>query len=257
MRECLSATKPVRRATSTLATESMDHAVNEFGQPIGFPLPDWRPPPHPPREPMVGRYCRLEPLQPESTRLPCTRHMPVTTRAGPTCPVARSPRSKATETGQIPFLRPMTPCSSRSSTRPSRSEWRVTCASCRRPVRSRSVMSISRRRKAVSGCHRGHVSDDGIGVPTGIPPLRVEMRRPERSFACGGAATRILLRGYDSPGDGLQGSQPRYGVVFNHRHRMAGSSWSVRGVARSGQLRFGRPATQSVVRPDLRPESHA
>ena len=42
----------------------MDHAVNEFGQPIGFPLPDWRPPPHPSGEPMVGRYCRLEPLQP-------------------------------------------------------------------------------------------------------------------------------------------------------------------------------------------------
>ena len=49
---------------STLASESMDHAVNEFGQPIGFPLPDWTQPPHPAREPMVGRYCRLEPLQP-------------------------------------------------------------------------------------------------------------------------------------------------------------------------------------------------
>jgi hypothetical protein len=48
--ERMSATKPVRRAASTLATESMDHAVNEFGQPIGFPLPDWRPPPHPPRD---------------------------------------------------------------------------------------------------------------------------------------------------------------------------------------------------------------
>lgn len=31
-------------------------------QPIGYPLPDWRPRPWPPSEPMTGRYCRLEPL---------------------------------------------------------------------------------------------------------------------------------------------------------------------------------------------------
>ena len=33
-------------------------------QPVGFPLPDWRPPPLPPREAMEGRFCRLEPLEP-------------------------------------------------------------------------------------------------------------------------------------------------------------------------------------------------
>jgi RimJ/RimL family protein N-acetyltransferase len=42
----------------------MDHTVNEFGQSIGSPLPNWTSPPHPPREPIVGRYCRLEPLDP-------------------------------------------------------------------------------------------------------------------------------------------------------------------------------------------------
>src|SRR5262249_26548777 len=35
------------------------------GQPVGFPLPGWAPPPAPPREPMQGRYCRLEPLDPD------------------------------------------------------------------------------------------------------------------------------------------------------------------------------------------------
>jgi RimJ/RimL family protein N-acetyltransferase len=60
----MSAVKHGHGASSTLANESMNHAVNEFGQPIGFPLPDWTPPPHPPREPMVGRSCRLEPLEP-------------------------------------------------------------------------------------------------------------------------------------------------------------------------------------------------
>jgi RimJ/RimL family protein N-acetyltransferase len=36
--------------------------LNELGQPIGPPLPGWVPPPWPPREPMEGRFCRLEPL---------------------------------------------------------------------------------------------------------------------------------------------------------------------------------------------------
>jgi RimJ/RimL family protein N-acetyltransferase len=37
---------------------------NELGQPIGFPVPEWRRPPRPPRAPLVGRFCRLEPLDP-------------------------------------------------------------------------------------------------------------------------------------------------------------------------------------------------
>jgi RimJ/RimL family protein N-acetyltransferase len=37
---------------------------NHLGQPVGFPLRDWEPPPKPPREPMSGRFCRVEPLDP-------------------------------------------------------------------------------------------------------------------------------------------------------------------------------------------------
>jgi len=36
--------------------------TNEFGQPIGFALPDWKPPPFPPHVPLRGHHCRLEPL---------------------------------------------------------------------------------------------------------------------------------------------------------------------------------------------------
>jgi RimJ/RimL family protein N-acetyltransferase len=42
----------------------MSHRINSFGQPIGFPIPDWHPMPRPPREPLIGRYCRVEPLDP-------------------------------------------------------------------------------------------------------------------------------------------------------------------------------------------------
>jgi RimJ/RimL family protein N-acetyltransferase len=37
---------------------------NALGQPVGFPLPDWRPPPRPPRAVMTGRYCEVAPLDP-------------------------------------------------------------------------------------------------------------------------------------------------------------------------------------------------
>jgi RimJ/RimL family protein N-acetyltransferase len=36
--------------------------MNALGQPIGFAVDGWAPPPRPPREPMHGRYCRVEPL---------------------------------------------------------------------------------------------------------------------------------------------------------------------------------------------------
>ncbi len=39
--------------------------TNELGQPIGAALPDWTPRPRPPQTPMVGRLCRIEPLDPE------------------------------------------------------------------------------------------------------------------------------------------------------------------------------------------------
>ena len=35
---------------------------NELGQPIGPPLTGWTPPPAPPRSVMIGRYCRVEPI---------------------------------------------------------------------------------------------------------------------------------------------------------------------------------------------------
>jgi RimJ/RimL family protein N-acetyltransferase len=49
--------------TATMTTEERKpHALNSLGQPIGAALPGWRPPPLPPREPMRGRFCTVEPL---------------------------------------------------------------------------------------------------------------------------------------------------------------------------------------------------
>lgn len=38
---------------------------NHLGQPIGFPVEHWKAPEKPSREPMLGNYCRLEPLSPD------------------------------------------------------------------------------------------------------------------------------------------------------------------------------------------------
>jgi RimJ/RimL family protein N-acetyltransferase len=38
--------------------------VNELGQPVGFPVPDWQGARRPARTPAEGRLCRIEPLEP-------------------------------------------------------------------------------------------------------------------------------------------------------------------------------------------------
>jgi RimJ/RimL family protein N-acetyltransferase len=44
----------------------MSH-FNEFGQPIGSPLPGWKPPARPSRHTLEGRYCRVVPLDESHT----------------------------------------------------------------------------------------------------------------------------------------------------------------------------------------------
>lgn len=43
----------------------MKERKNALGQAIGTPVEHWAPRPSPPREPMVGRYCQVEPLDPD------------------------------------------------------------------------------------------------------------------------------------------------------------------------------------------------
>ncbi len=43
----------------------MSERRNEFGQPIGWPLANWSPRRFPPRAAIDGRFCRVEPLDPD------------------------------------------------------------------------------------------------------------------------------------------------------------------------------------------------
>jgi RimJ/RimL family protein N-acetyltransferase len=47
-----------------MSSTALPH-TNELGQPIGAPLPGWSPPPRPPRQALVGRYCQVVPLDAE------------------------------------------------------------------------------------------------------------------------------------------------------------------------------------------------
>jgi RimJ/RimL family protein N-acetyltransferase len=48
----------------------MEPDLNEFGQPVGPPVPGWAPRPQPPRTAMTGRFCTVEPLDPERHAAP-------------------------------------------------------------------------------------------------------------------------------------------------------------------------------------------
>jgi RimJ/RimL family protein N-acetyltransferase len=45
-----------------MQNSTLTHELNALGQPVGPAVPGWRPPARPPRTPMHGRLCRLEPL---------------------------------------------------------------------------------------------------------------------------------------------------------------------------------------------------
>ena len=47
-----------------MSDDAPNPSVNDLGQPIGSPVPEWAARPAPPDEPMVGSHCRLERLDP-------------------------------------------------------------------------------------------------------------------------------------------------------------------------------------------------
>lgn len=51
--------------TRHLSTSVFLRQASSLGQPVGFAIDGWQPRLRPPRTSMVGRYCRVEPLDPE------------------------------------------------------------------------------------------------------------------------------------------------------------------------------------------------
>ena len=235
----------------------MTTPVNALGQPIGAALPGWIPPPLPSRDPMDGRYVRVEPVDERFaadlhaanlhdvdgrnwTYLPygpfaheadyrnwmaatCFGadpmfHVFVDRATGHAMGLAAymriAPASGAIEVGHVALL----------------------AAAAARPRRDRS-----------------DVLDDAAGVRARVPPLRVEVRRPQRALARSCRAPRILLRGHLPAGDGIQGQKSGHGVVLGDRFRVAGAGARVRSLAWSGEFRRGGTAAIEAERPDTAP----
>jgi RimJ/RimL family protein N-acetyltransferase len=53
------------KASAESGEHSVPHELNHLGQPVGFVVPDWKPAQAPTAEPLEGRYCRVERLDPD------------------------------------------------------------------------------------------------------------------------------------------------------------------------------------------------
>ena len=139
------------------AEVAMTPEVNALGQPMGFTVDDWTPPPRPPLEPMAGRTCRLEPLDAGAPRREPARGQPARSRAAQLdLPAVRAVRRGSTTISRwvssVAGRRPQFHAvSSRTGSidlatgRSAASASPATCASIPAPGRSRSATSTTRR----------------------------------------------------------------------------------------------------------------
>jgi RimJ/RimL family protein N-acetyltransferase len=56
--------KAVKKKPAAARPAAAPREVHAPEQPLGFRVEGWKPPPRPPRDPMIGRTCRVEPLDP-------------------------------------------------------------------------------------------------------------------------------------------------------------------------------------------------
>src|SRR4051812_1885105 len=69
----------------------------------------------------------------------------------------------------------------------------------------------------------------------------MEVQQPQRAVEARRAALRLQVRGAVPPASGGEGREPRHGLVFDPRFRMAGAQGRVRTVARAGKFRRAGP----------------
>ena len=222
--------------------------MNEHGQPIGSPVPDWRGAKPPAREAIQGAHCRLEPLDAD-------RHAAALFRAY----AADAGGRNWTYLPYGPFATLADYQGWLAEKQASRDECFFAIVDPQRdqPVGVAAYLRIAPQTGSIEVGHlsyspalqrtrrfdRGDVPDDEAGLRRlGLPPLRVEMRRPERAVPSGRHAPRLPLRGRLPQADGHEGAQSRHRLVLDRRRRVARNP---HGASRPGSLR--RTSTQTAV----------
>lgn len=167
----------------------LESELNALGQPVGLSVGDWTPPPKPSRAPMLGRYCRLEALDP-------ARHAEALHRQRARCrgapgrirPMAPSPILPPTGPGWSRRRRAKIRCSTPSSI------WSMKPGRGGELPAHRARGGFDRGRPpaaapaAPPGGDRGDVPDDAARFRAWLSSLRVEMQRAQRAVARCGAA---------------------------------------------------------------------
>ena len=180
----------------TVASVALDDRNALFDLPVGAPLPGWTARPAPPRTPMQGRFCRVEPLDParHGEELFAANQLDVEGRNWTYLsygPFARStttaPGSRRSAASDDPLFHAIIDLATGKA---------VGVASLH-AHRSGARRDRGRQHQLLAAAaaearrHRGDVPDDGARVRRArLPALRVEVRRAQRALARGGGAAR-------------------------------------------------------------------
>ena len=253
---------PAQAQAAVAAVErvEMESELNQFGQPVGEPVPGWSPRPPPPRTAMAGRFCTVRPLDPERARRAALRRLCRGRRGRMWTYLPRGPYRLSR---RIPAHGP----------RPRAAARRPADAYDHRPRERRggrhrrlyAHRSGDRRHRgrqhhlqpapaASAGRHRGDVSDDAPRLRRArLPPLRVEMQLAERAVArrrgCGSASVTRGCSGRRQIDRGRNRDTTWFSIIDT---RMAGVARRLRALARPGQFRCRRDAAPAACRASAR-----
>ena len=247
------------RRTRSRRSDGCDaHAGQCARQPNGAALPGWTPPPLPPRDPMTGRYVRVEPIDERfAADLHAANLHDVDGRNWTYLPVRSVSRTKQiTGTGWRRRASARTRCSTcLSIARPAvRWAWPPTCASPRPLASSRLATFTSRRccsapRGATEAMYLMMQRAFALGY------RRYEWKCDALNAPSRAAAVRLgfSFEGIFRQADDLQRKKPRYRVVLGDRFGLARPGARVRGLACSVKFRRGRTPAIEAERPDTAP----
>ena len=228
--------------------------TNELGQPIGEAVTGWSARPRPGREPMVGRFCRLEALDPARHGAELFEANARDAAGGMWTYMAYGPFARLEDylgwaermaPGEDPLFHAIVEQES---------------------GRAVGVAAYLRIEPAVGVIEVGHIAYSPLlqRTPAATEAMYLLMRRVfdelgyrRYEWKCdalnapvtgGGRAAGFPFRGDLPAGHAIQGAQPGYRLVLGHRQRMAGAAGGVRGLAGACEL-CRRRATASAARP--------
>ena len=203
------------------------HRYNEFGQPIGFALPDWKPPPFPPHAPLAGPLC------PRSSRSKRARHARDIHEAQ--ARIRRASRWTYSFSGPFADFAGLRAVDDRARRRRAIPQlYAIVDAASGRAVGTASYMRIEPRHGVIEMGNiyfsprlaRTRAATEAMYLfmanvfELGIPALRVEMRQLQSAVARRGDPFRVHVRRHVPPGHREQGPQSRHQLVLHHRRRL-------------------------------------